>query len=213
MLTHHHSRPSYERRPSIPGARMIRLLISSLAMVLLTGCALFTSLPRASTPSDRLAAFPTKSLPLDGPVDIHWNDNLIPFIEARTDHDAGFALGLVHAHLRLGQMELMRRISQGRVAEMGGPLAIEIDHSLRILDLGKAAPAVLAAMPAESRAWLDAFVAGINHYQSSVEQLPHEIHWPPFVVILNLDLNRWTRPKYAANGQPNRHQTLLPMKG
>ncbi|MGE0647786.1 MAG: penicillin acylase family protein [Alphaproteobacteria bacterium] len=167
---------------------MVRLLISAIAVTLLTGCALFTSLPRASGPSDRLATLPTKGLPLDGPVDIYWDEHLIPFIEASTDHDAAFALGLVHAHLRLGQMELLRRISQGRVAEMGGPLAISIDHSLRILDLGKASSAVVAAMPPESRAWLDAFVAGINHYQASVETLPHEY------ALLGLEREPW-RPE------------------
>ncbi|HET6224361.1 MAG TPA: penicillin acylase family protein, partial [Dongiaceae bacterium] len=65
-------------------------------------------------------------------------------------------------------------ISQGRLAEMGGPLAVDIDHSLRILDFGKAAPAILAAMPAPTRAWLDAFVAGVNHYQATAVHLPHE---------------------------------------
>jgi penicillin amidase len=153
---------------------MAKLLPSSLALLLLTGCALFVPLPPPTTVEQRLAAFPVTGLPLQRPVTIYWDEHQIPFIAAQTDHDAAFALGLVHAHLRLGQMEILRRISQGRVSEMGGPLAIDIDRSLRILDLGKAVPAILAAMPDESRAWLDAFVAGINHYQATVAQLPHE---------------------------------------
>ncbi len=35
---------------------------------------------------------------------------------AELDDDAAFALGLVHAHLRLGQMMLARRIAEGRLA-------------------------------------------------------------------------------------------------
>src|SRR5262245_13832012 len=154
--------------------RIVRLVSSALAFLLLGACALFTPLPRETTLADRLAAFPTKGLPLDNPVTLYWDDHQIPFIEAASDRDAAFVLGLVHAHLRLGQMEVLRRISQGRLAEMGGPLAIDIDHSLRILDYGKAAPAILAAMPTSTREWLDAFVAGVNHYQATATTLPHE---------------------------------------
>ncbi len=153
---------------------------------LLAGCALLRPLPGETSRDDRLGAFPTADLPLERPVSIHWNAYQVPFVEAETDHDAAFALGLVHAHLRLGQMEVMRRISRGRLAEMGGPIAADIDHALRILDLGKAAPAVLAAMPADSRAWLDAFVAGVNHYQAGVAKLPHEFG------LLGLDRAPWS---------------------
>ena len=85
---------------------------------------------------------PTEHLPLQGRVTVYWDEHQIPFIDAETDDDAAFALGLVHAHLRLGQMAIYRRIAQGRIAEMGGPLAIDIDHGIRILDFGRAAPAM-----------------------------------------------------------------------
>ncbi|HWA42023.1 MAG TPA: penicillin acylase family protein [Hypericibacter adhaerens] len=153
---------------------MARLLPASLALLLLTGCSLLTPLPPPTTLAQRLAMFPTAHLPLDKPARIYWDDHQIPFVEAETDHDAAFLLGLVHAHLRLGQMEIMRHIAEGRLAELGGPLAVDIDKSLRILDLGKASPAILAAMPSETRAWLDAFVAGINYYQEHAAPLPHE---------------------------------------
>ncbi|MFZ5791349.1 MAG: penicillin acylase family protein [Pseudomonadota bacterium] len=174
---------------------MVRLLPSSLALLLLTGCSLFTPLPQPATLAQRLAMFPTTHLPLDRPVAIYWDDHQIPFIEAETDHDAAFALGLVHAHLRLGQMEIMRRIAEGRMAEMGGPLALDIDRSLRILDLGKAAPAILARMPPATRAWLDAFVAGINYYQAQADPLPHEY------ALLGLKREPWRPEEIVAIGR------------
>jgi penicillin amidase len=133
-------------------------------------------LPPPSTVSERLAAIPSAGLPLAAPVTIYWNDQHIPFVEAVHDEDAAFALGLVHAHLRLGQMEVLRRLSQGRLSEMAGPIprAIELDHALRIINFGKTSPAVYAAMPADTKAWLDAFVAGINWYQAKATALPHE---------------------------------------
>src|SRR4051794_7204947 len=68
----------------------------------------------------RLSMMPDHGLPLGQAVVIHWNDHQIPYIEADTDHDLAVALGLVHAHLRLAQIELMRRLAQGRMSEMIG---------------------------------------------------------------------------------------------
>jgi len=123
---------------------------------------------------DRLAMFPKRRLPIHGRVTIHWNGRHVPFIEAERDVDLPVGLGMVHAHLRLGQMEVLRRIARGRVAEMAGPAAIDLDHLLRILNFGRAAPAILSAMPADSREWLDGFVCGLNAYVDGVETLPFE---------------------------------------
>lgn len=163
-----------------------RVLPAAASVLLLSGCALFTSLPEPSTVDQRLAMFPAAGLPLERPVTIHWTERQVPFIEAETDRDAAFALGAVHAHLRLGQMEVLKRISQGRIAEMGGPIAGEIDHALRILDYGKVAPAVVAAMPPAEKAWLQAYVDGINHYQARLRILPHEFD------LLGLEREPWT---------------------
>ncbi|HEX2255610.1 MAG TPA: penicillin acylase family protein, partial [Afifellaceae bacterium] len=64
--------------------------------------------PRRMSLEERLAQFPHRKLPLKAPVIIRWNDHQIPFIEAEHDSDLAVALGLVHAHLRLGQMSMMR---------------------------------------------------------------------------------------------------------
>ena len=167
--------------------RSLRKTASVLALAAgLGACAIASPLPDRTDLNDRLAAFPTRGLPLQEEVVVHWNEHQVPFIEARTDEDLAYTLGLVHAHLRLGQMEILRRISQGRLAEMGGPLATDIDHSLRILGYGRVADEVLQAMPADSRAWLDGFVAGINHYQATVEELPHEY------ALLGLEREPWS---------------------
>ncbi|MGB1547764.1 MAG: penicillin acylase family protein [Alphaproteobacteria bacterium] len=151
-----------------------RLFCLVLAFGLLAGCALLAPLPGESTLEERLAHFPTQGLPLEKPVVVHWDDHQIPFIAAKTDADLAFTLGLVHAHLRLGQMEILRRIAYGRIAEMAGPLAVDIDHSLRLLNFARAAPAIEAGLPAETKAWLEAYVRGINHYQASADPLPYE---------------------------------------
>lgn len=170
---------------------MLRSQLSRIAGMtilagLLSACSVLSSLPDPTTSDERLDAIPVDGLSLEGKVTIHWDDHQVPFIEAERDADLPVAIGLVHAHLRLGQMELLRRISQGRIAEMGGPLAVDIDEGLRILNFGAAAEKIEAALPPESRAWLEGYVRGIIHYQQNVKKLPQEYR------VLGLEREPWT---------------------
>ncbi len=153
---------------------------------ILAGCAFLAPLPPREDVPARLKALPISGAPLDGAVTVHWNDNQVPFIEASSDDDLAVTLGIVHAHLRLGQMEVARRISQGRIAEMGGPLATDIDHSLRILNFGRGVPQTIAALPPETKQWLDRFVAGVNFYIDQTDRLPHEFR------VLGFEKEPWT---------------------
>lgn len=164
-----------------------RLRFAPLAAAgLLAGCTVLSPLPDRAGIEDRLAAFPTTDLPLKAPVTVHWDDHQVPFIEAQSDEDLAFTLGLVHAHLRLGQMEMMRRIATGRLAEVAGPLATDIDIALRMIDFGRVAAKAEREMPPESRRFVEAFVAGINHYQFRAERLPHEFR------VLSIRREKWT---------------------
>lgn len=135
-----------------------------------------TPKPPGSIPTNqRLAAFPTDNLPLAAPAEVFWSEHAIPFIIAEADEDAPFLIGMVHAHLRLGQMELTRRAAKGRLAELAGPIiADDLDHALRTFDLGKAVPDIVAMLPAETRAWLDRYVEGLNTYIDRMERQPPE---------------------------------------
>ncbi|MDJ0983074.1 MAG: penicillin acylase family protein, partial [Kiloniellales bacterium] len=164
--------------------RIFVALVSGLAL-LLSGCALLAPLPEKTTLDDRLAMIPTQDLPLTGRTVIHWDQYQIPFIEAAHDEDAALALGVVHAHLRLGQMEILRRIAQGRLAEIAGPIAVDVDHGLRVLDFGRATAEIEASLPPSTRAWLESYVAGINHYQQQVAVLPVEFS------VLGLEREPW----------------------
>ncbi|MFW6027663.1 MAG: penicillin acylase family protein, partial [bacterium] len=128
------------------------------------GVILLVPLPEPATLEERLDVIPRQDLPLEKPVTIRWNAYQIPRIEAHTDGDAAFALGMVHAHLRLAQMEILKRIARGRISEMVGPLTIEIDAAIRTLGFDRAADEILAAMPEESRTWLQRYTDGVNSY-------------------------------------------------
>ncbi len=155
--------------------------------------ALLIRRPRRSL-TQRLAMLPATA-PLRAPVSIHWNQQQIPFIDAEDDDDLAVALGMVHAHLRLGQMEIMRRVAQGRVAEMVGPLGIELDRALHLFDLARAVPVMAAGLDAVTRAWAEGFVRGVNHVLLHLPQLPEEMR------LLGMRREPWTLADLLTNAR------------
>lgn len=135
--------------------------LSAGLLTLLPSCAALV--PRPIGAEQRLAAFPRERLDLARPVTIRWNEHMVPWIEAGTDQDLAYALGLVQGHLRAGQILILRNIARGRLAETLGPIATDYDHALRILDFARAAPEIERNWPPETRAFVTSFLAGLNH--------------------------------------------------
>lgn len=149
---------------------------------------LLRSLPRPTSTEQRLVVL-ADTVPAAAPVTIHWDEHQIPFVEAQSDADLAAGLGVVHAHLRLAQIELMRRVALGRVAEIIGPRGIEIDRTIRLFGIGRAVPGIIAALPEATRRWAEAFLAGFNHQAAHLARagsLPHEL------ALLRLEPEPWT---------------------
>ncbi|MBD3257403.1 penicillin acylase family protein [candidate division GN15 bacterium] len=150
----------------------VALALVGVVMLLITGWrALFPDNPSTA---DRLAMFPVAAAPFDGDVTVYWDEHQIPFIHAESDRDAALALGLVHAHLREGQVAVFKRVSQGRLSEMAGPPTVEIDVAIRTLDLGYAADSIAAILPDQTRQWLDHYLEGFNFYTDRAAATPPE---------------------------------------
>jgi penicillin amidase len=145
--------------------------------------------------AERLSQMPTRDLPLHGPVAIRWNDLAVPFIQAGNDHDLAFALGLVHAHLRETQLAMAKRVVYGRIAEMAGPRARDVDQILRIIDFPHAAASIAAAMPPETLGWMHDFLDGLNFYQD------HASAQPPEYSLLGIRRERWSLRDLLAIGR------------
>lgn len=160
---------------------MVRALASVVADVIRQGGLVA---PGTITRESRLNAFPTRDLPLEEEVKLRWNPQLVPFIEAKSDHDAAFTLGLVHYFLRGAQIRVMKHIALGRLAEMAGPMAIGLDQTLRALSLDHAVPEMVRRMDPFARDWLQAFCDGMNHCQ--IHAPP-----PPEFDILGLEPEPW----------------------
>lgn len=141
--------------------------------------------PPPTTLAQRLAMLPLDGLPLVAPVSVGWDDHQIPFITAAHDTDLAVALGVVHCHLRRTQIEVLRRVAQGRVAEMVGPLGVTLDRTLRQIDIGRAVPAIIAGLPEATRRWAEGFVAGMNHHLRHAPS-PHDCD------LLGIGAEPWT---------------------
>ncbi len=171
-------------------ASLISALRTAGGMVML-GVTTLTAAWRIGKPpnrslAQRLQAFSSLSLPLRQPVQVYWNQHQVPFIEASDDRDLAVTLGAVHAHLRLAQIEFMRRIAEGRLSEAFGPVALDLDYALRLLDVGRAVPAIAAGLPEQTREWLSGFAEGLNAVIAQGRERPYDL------AILGIDPRPWT---------------------
>lgn len=80
---------------------------------------------------------------LDEPVEILYDSLGVPHIYASSLGDLFFAQGWVHARHRLWQMEMFRRVLQGRLSEIFGERTLETDRFLRTIGMEEAARAGL----------------------------------------------------------------------
>ncbi len=100
----------------------------------------------------------------------------VPHIEAENEGDAFFALGYVMGQDRLFQMELLRRLANGRTAEVLGSRLVPVDALTRAFQLRSKAEStreVLQRIEPEFFALMVAFTDGINH-RLAEEALPFE---------------------------------------
>lgn len=101
---------------------------------------------------------------LHAPVTITRSDAGVPRIVGSDLHDISYGLGLVHCQERLWQLEFQRRLAQGRLSEVVGANAIDIDILMLTLGVYRAAERAYAALPANGSAVaaLQGYADGVN---------------------------------------------------
>ena len=106
---------------------------------------------------------------LQAPVSVRYDERGVPHIKAGNQADMYRALGYVHAQDRLFQMEMLRRLSRGELAEVLGPRLIDTDKLFRSLRIREHAAAYVARQDPNTPTWqaLQAYLDGINQYQDS----------------------------------------------
>ncbi len=106
------------------------------------------------------------------PVLVRFGTHAVPSIEAESIEDLLFAQGYILASERMWQMDLMRRLASGRLAEVMGGTALEADRLFRTIGLARAAQASLHALEEPYRRYLDAYAAGVNAYLAKAKWRP-----------------------------------------
>jgi penicillin amidase len=104
---------------------------------------------------------------LQAPVAVRYDERGVPHIRAQNEPDLYRALGYVQAQDRLFQMEMMRRLARGELAEILGPKLLATDKLFRSLRIRDHADAYVARQDKSTPAWiaLEAYLDGINQYQ------------------------------------------------
>ncbi|CUT02631.1 penicillin acylase family protein, partial [Candidatus Kryptobacter tengchongensis] len=97
-------------------------------------------------------------------VYIYRDENGIPHIFAKNEHDLYFALGYVTAQDRLWQMDLSRRIASGRLSEIFGIETLEIDKLFRTLGLNETAKKMQKYLSEKSIEILKSYTDGVNYF-------------------------------------------------
>ena len=123
----------------------------------------------------------------------------MPNVRAGSAGDAWFGVGYAVAQDRLVELELFRRSTQGRLAEVLGESRLESDIvARRDYYTPKELRAQLAKLPASLRARFDAYAEGVNAWIARVAADPSVR--PREFALLNLTPAPWTELDSAAIG-------------
>ncbi|VVP84487.1 Acyl-homoserine lactone acylase QuiP [Pseudomonas fluorescens] len=106
---------------------------------------------------------------LQGSVTVRYDERGVPHIRADNETDLYRALGYVQAQDRLFQMEVLRRLARGELAEVLGPKLLDTDKLMRSLRIRERAETYLANLDKQSPSFIamQAYLDGINQYQGS----------------------------------------------
>ena len=97
-------------------------------------------------------------------VSVRRNATGAPLIESSSFHDALFSLGYVHAGDRIEQMVAMRLLAQGRLAELAGSDALDIDRLMRAANLKQSAGQLYADASPRLKRFFEVYARGVNAY-------------------------------------------------
>ncbi len=132
---------------------------------------------------------------LHGPAEILRDRWGVPHVYAGDVHDLYFCQGFCHAQDRLWQMEFNRRLASGRLSQVLGEAAIDVDRLMRRIGMHRSARRDAETADEETRALYDAYVAGVNAYLGLRRPLPPEF------IILRFRPDPWEAADSALMGR------------
>jgi penicillin G amidase len=179
--------------PLLASAALLGVLAAGYATVPALGPALdpgrgvWTSASGGELPHSEALRLPG----LAHPVQVSFTSHGVPSVRAASQHDVFLALGYLQARFRLAQMDLERRLGEGRLAQLAGPSAVSSDRFELRLGLVRTAQQEWAQMPRSSASAqaLLAFARGVN---DDLAQLRSDRQWPALFSLAGVYPGSWT---------------------
>ncbi len=141
-----------------------RILLTLLILIIVAGAGSYFYLKSLKTDYNANLQLPG----LSAEVEVLYDNYAIPHIYAQNEEDLFYAFGYVHAQDRLFQMEMLRRLADGRLAELFGDKALASDKFFRMLSFREQAKITLAEVYKDPNAPFvkaaKAYLKGINQY-------------------------------------------------
>ena len=166
-------------------------LTGILILILLTGAYFYTRHLKKSALPDYNRNI--KISGLSAPVSVYRDAYAVPAILAQNESDLYTVVGYLSAQDRLWQMDLLRRVTQGRLSEIFGKDMIETDVFLRKLRLPDNSKRLWEELDEPIKQALNNYANGVNQYIAlHKDDLPFEFK------ILGYEPEAW-QPEYSMN--------------
>jgi penicillin G amidase len=130
---------------------------------------------------------------LENPVTAYRDKYGIPHIYAKSEHDLYLVTGYLMAQDRLWQMDLLRRVTLGRLSEIFGDDFIETDLLLRSLRYGEKSESIIKEIDPAILETITAYCQGVNQY---IEK--NKGNYPFEFVLLGYEPEPW-EPVHSFN--------------
>lgn len=108
------------------------------------------------------------------PIQVERDAMGIPTIESKSRVDAAYGLGYVHGQDRFFQMDLLRRMTAGRLSELVGKGAVGTDKRYRKHRFTQMAETIYGSLAIEQKELVDAYARGVNEGLHRLEDEPFE---------------------------------------
>ena len=132
---------------------------------------------------------------LRAPVELRYDERLVPHLYASTPGDLYYAQGYVQAQHRLFQLDLTARSAAGRLSEVLGARTAEFDRARRRVGghlLARDIAASWADDPAAAEA-VERYAAGVNAYIASLRPVDYPVEYK----LLDFAPEPWSPEKTA----------------
>jgi penicillin amidase len=139
---------------------LIGIIVSFVIIIVIGGIVFYHMLKRS------LPVYEGKvnAASIQSDVIVYRDSMAIPYIVAKDEDDAAFALGYVHAQDRIFSMDLMRRAGEGKLSEIFGTHTLPFDEMFRTVGIEKISENILEHTDPAVIKLLRAYSKGVNKY-------------------------------------------------